>query len=387
MSPLLRLALPALAAAGTAYAACSHSATSTIQNQGDASAIASCSTFSGSIAISTGTTDDIAIDGVKTIDGDLVASNNVDIKRISGSDLGEITGKLVLDGVQELASFSFPQLEAVDSVKLNALPNLNSLDMKVTKCAKIDIQNTFLQSLDGLNVEEAESIFIANNQQINEIAMQVGNVSESLALSFNNADVKVTFPNLIWANNLTFRSCGSIELPSLESLNDSLGIYESKLDTFSAPNLTHVDGFFAIVGNEDLSNMTFPLLEKVEKNLQIANNTNLHDVEFPKLKTVNGALDLSGNITKISTPTLNFVKGAFNLQSTGDIQGTCDDFYQPLKDDGKLAGKYTCRGKLDDPGTAESTPTSSSKPTGAASPLGVQNTYLGLTGLLAVFLL
>ncbi|KAI7389378.1 hypothetical protein KC332_g14309, partial [Hortaea werneckii] len=50
----IRYIAPALAAVGHAAAqSCSVSATTTIQNGGDASAIASCSTFSGSIAIAT----------------------------------------------------------------------------------------------------------------------------------------------------------------------------------------------------------------------------------------------------------------------------------------------------------------------------------------------
>ena len=35
---------------------------------------------------------------------------------------------------------------------------------------------------------------------------------------------------------------------------------------------------------------------------------------------------------RIETPSLDFVKGVFNLQSTGDIGDICEKFYDPLKD-------------------------------------------------------
>lgn len=82
------------------------------------------------------------------------------------------------------------------------------------------------------------------------------------------------------------------------------------------------------------------------------------------------------------------MKGVFNLQSTGDIGSVCDSFYDPLRDKGRLPKtKYECEGSLTDPGTAGTTPTGSSKPTGAASPLNVPQSYMGLAGLAAVFLL
>ncbi|KAI6805444.1 hypothetical protein KC358_g14342, partial [Hortaea werneckii] len=64
----IRYIAPALAAVGHAAAqSCSVSATTTIQNGGDASAIASCSTFSGSIAIATSVGGDINMDGIQKI--------------------------------------------------------------------------------------------------------------------------------------------------------------------------------------------------------------------------------------------------------------------------------------------------------------------------------
>src|SRR5690349_1350436 len=105
-------------------ATCSISATTTIQNSGDATALASaCSTFSGSIAIATGTTDDIALDGLQQLSGNLVGTDNSNIKRISASDLETLDGEMQLDGLTRLFNVDFPKLKTIDSIKWNALPN------------------------------------------------------------------------------------------------------------------------------------------------------------------------------------------------------------------------------------------------------------------------
>lgn len=390
MPSMLRIALPALAVASTAYAACSATATLTIQNAGDATALATCSTYSGSIAIATGTTDDIAINGLKRLNGNLVAKENSNMKRISANDLETLDGELELDGLTRLYGVDFPKLKTIDSIKWNALPNLQTIGFtaEVEEANKVDIQNTGLRSLKGINIEEVETLFIANNGYINEISMQLGNVSDSLTLADNNKDVKVELPNLIWATNLTFRFCGSVSVPSLETLNGSLGLYNNGFESFSAPNLTSVGEALAIVANENLSNITFPLLEKITDNLQIANNSKLIEIDgLPELQSIGGAFDISGNMSKVETPKLDDVKGAFNLQSTDNVTEACA-FYKPLKDKKLIRGSYFCRGKVEDPGTEGHKPKDQDgTKANAASSLSAVNGALGLAAMAAVLLL
>lgn len=223
------------------------------------------------------------------------------MKRLSADSLEKIDGTMSLDGLTRLYAVDFPKLKTIESIKWNALPNLQSIGFtaEVTEADKIQIENTALRSLKGINVEKADTIFIANNGYINEISMQLGNISDSLTFANNNEKLAVTLPNLIWATNLTFRFIASLEMPSLETLNGSLGLYNNGFDTFSAPNLTSIGEALAIVANDQVSNISFPLLTKITDNLQIANNTNLTTVDgFPKLTSIGGAFDISGNMSE-----------------------------------------------------------------------------------------
>lgn len=223
------------------------------------------------------------------------------MKRISADSLEKIDGSLTLDGLTRLYAVDMPKLKTVETIKFNALPNLQNLGFtaEITDADNVNIQNTALRSLTGINIEQADTIFVANNGYINEISMQLGNISNSLTFANNNEKLAVTLPNLIWATNLTFRFVGSLELPSLETLNGSLGLYNNGFDSFSAPNLTSIGEALAIVANEQVSNVSFPLLTKITDNLQLANNTNLTTIDgFPKLEKIGGAFDVSGNMSE-----------------------------------------------------------------------------------------
>jgi len=394
MSPLSKTVLSALAVAGTTYAAsCSTSATATIENPQQATQLSSCSTFSGSIAIATSVVDSIALDGIRKIDGDLTISNNSKIQSFSGSDLEVITGAFTLDEVQVLSTVNFPKLTTVNSIKWNALPNLQALQMtaQISKASVIDIENTQLQSLKGLNLESVDELTVANNPYINTIDMQLGNVTRQLTLTANNPEVNVSFPNMEWAFNLTFRNCSSVLLPSLTTLNSSLGLYGNTFESFNAPNLTKIGGALSLVSNTQLTNVSFPQLTVVSQNLQIANNTKLSEINgFPKLATIGGALDFNGNMSSVELPSLHDVKGAFNIQSTGQIQDTCDKTFQPLKAKGNIHGSFTCKGEVANPGGQGTTPIVTgghSKPSSAASAINLESNMIGLAGLAAAFFL
>lgn len=390
MPSILRFALPALAVAGFAAAECSVTATSTIQNAGDATALASCSTFSGSIAIATDVADDISISGVKTLNGNLVVDKNANIKRLSAGDLENLNGEMNLNGLTRLYGIEFPKLKKVDSIKWNALPNLQQIGFtaSVEQAKKVRIENTGLRSLQGINLQQIQTLFIANNGYINDITMQLGNVSDALTLADNNKAVKVELPNLIWATNLTFRFCGSVSVPSLTKLNGSLGLYNNGFESFSAPNLTTIGEALAIVANDQLSNLTFPLLTKISDNLQIANNSGLLSVDgFPQLKSVGGGFDISGNMSKVESPKLDSVKGTFNIQSSDNLTESCN-FYQNLKNKKLIEGGYVCKGKLVDPGTQGHKPKDQAgNKQSAASTLSGMNAALGLAAMAAVFLI
>lgn len=388
--PAFKYALPMLAAAGYAYAECSTTATTTIQNSGDASAIATCTTFSGNIAVATGLSDDISFGQLKEIDGDLLIKNNQNIKRVDGAGLEKISGELSLLDNSQLAAVAFPKLDNVKKLTMIGLASLRNLgfDGGISNIEELSIENTQLQNLNGIDLNKTNSIRIIANPSIANISMGVTNMTGPMEIGDNNADVVVSFPNLQHAGNMSFRSVGNLSLPALKDISPgSFGIFKSKLKSFYASNFTEVKADLTISNCTELEDLSLPSLTKVGA-FRIE-NTNLAEItKLGKLKEANAALDISGkNLTKVEMPSLDYVKGVFNLQSQADLGNSCDA-YNKLNDQGKLGpkSKFKCQGKLQQATNAGGNGGSSgsTQPSdNAASPIEVQ-TYLGLAGLLAV---
>ena len=208
-----------------------------------------------------------------------------------------------LNGLTILSNLNFGSLSSVKRIQWTALPALDELSFttEVTKADEISITNTNLKSLDGINLEQVRIFDVTNNLYLSKMELQLGNITQQLTLQANSRDLVVSFPNLQWAYNMTFRNCSEVKLPSLASVNGSMGFVDNYFESFSAPNLTKTGpgGSLVFVSNSRLTNISIPRLESIGGTYQIANNTKLDTVDgFPILKSVGGAIDFRGTFTE-----------------------------------------------------------------------------------------
>jgi len=293
-------------------AQCSNSATLTIAKSADAVPLASCTTYSGSVAIPTDLSDapdgnghtSLSVNGVQAITGNLTVQNAVTLASLSFGDLKSIGG-LSLGGLTVLSELSMNSLSTLTSMNFTALPALQQLSFGttgLTKATSVLITNTGLGSLQGINNLDSVSGFnVNNNPSLQNISLQVTSIKGSLDIEANDgfqSGLSTSFPMLQTAMNMTFRNCSSVDLPSLANVTDDLGFYGNTMQSFAAPNLTTVGGLI-FVDNTQLTNISIPGLISVNGSYQIANNTQLLKINgFTKLATVGGALDFNGNFTE-----------------------------------------------------------------------------------------
>ncbi|RDW91400.1 hypothetical protein BP5796_02565 [Coleophoma crateriformis] len=322
-------------------------ATATINSAADATALASCSTISGSVLVGTAAAGTLDISGPKQITGDLIVENAGELTTLSSSSIGTIGGSFLLNNLTILSTLSMSSLVTVGKISWTALPALPSLTFPATvsSAKSVLITNTFLSTLDGINLMTVDTLDINNNNRLKTFSTQVANITALLNVDSNGQNLDLAFPNLIWAANMTIRNVSSISLPSLATVNGSLGFYENYFTSVSAPNLTSVtSGSLAFVANPSLANISMPLLKTIGGGDLIANNSGLDAISFPALSTVGGAIDFSGNFTTPTLPGLTDVKGGFNMQSTTSID--CTGF-QKEKNSGVIQGTYTCKTTAD----------------------------------------
>jgi hypothetical protein len=280
---------------------CSQS-TATINSPADATALANCQTISGSVLITNSSGNTIQLDGPKKIDGDLICEDNGAIITLSSSTIGEITGTFNLQRVKLLSTLSFPSLTAVGSIFFETLNALNQLTFtsRVTKASNITISDTFLSTLEGIDVTSMSGDFnINNNRFLTTFTTQLGNLSDTLTISANGLNLSVSMPNLIWINEMQISNVSSFSTPSLAAVNGSARFDSNYFTAFQAPNLTETGSDISFVSNAALTNISFPQLSTIGGGLTIANNTQLASISgLGGLQSVGGAVLFTGNFTK-----------------------------------------------------------------------------------------
>ncbi|ODH30174.1 hypothetical protein ACO22_03624 [Paracoccidioides brasiliensis] len=386
----IKYLIPTLAVAGLVAGQSSCKGNKVIQSQGDASALSSCSKVDGDIEIAAQVPKgSISLDGIREITGSLIAKGSQNLTALSASQLESIGDTFQLSGCIELRTLEFESLTEAGALDFEALPNLQQLAFGkgVSKAKNVRISNTDLVTLKGIMLETVGDMEISNNPHLKEadVAM-ITNITGYASFSANHVDLKISFPKLERALNMTFRNVSSIEIPSLRSTQGLLGFYSNYFEGLQAPNLTST-GDLVFADNSGLKNISLPLLETVRGAFQIANNTELHAVDgVPKLKTVYGAFDITGKISKVELPSLDEVRGEFNLQTTEKFD--CNK----LKGEVRKAGEWVCKAEESNPqtGTGTNSGPGKPKPSGAAmgplSPPAIM-TLLALVGCVLGFAL
>jgi hypothetical protein len=400
-----RILLPAFAVLSVAAAQSSNSvcsqATATITTPADATQYASCSTISGSVVISSDAANSIQLDGPQQITGDLIVSNATQLISFSSSTINAIGGAFRMDSLTLLSTLRFDELTQVGSIEWSALKALDTLTfpMFIQKAKSVLITNTFLSTLNGINLMTVATLNINNNLRLTNFSTQVNNITQLLNIEANGQKLNVQLPNLQTAANMTFRNVSTLSIPSLATVNGSLGFYGNYFESLSLPNLTTIGsknqqntGSLAIVANGDLANVSMPQLTTVQGAYQIANNSALQNISFPALSQIGGALDFSGNFSTPDLKSLSLVSGGFNMQSTAQID--CSAF-DAAKKGGEIQGLYTCTTTADAKAGVGSSPTTSatgsksSSSKGAAVSYGVSDALAGISvlgGLLQMLL-
>lgn len=244
----------------------------------------------------------VEISGVQGITGDLRCVNASQVTSISADRLGSIGGKFQLERLQILTNLNFDSLQEVTTIQWRSLPQLSTLAFArgVSKVDNIQISDTALTSLAGLELEVVALMDINNNRYMRTVNVNdMTNITEAITFAANSKDLAVEFPNLVSAANMTFRNVSDVKVPSLSEVDGSIGFYSNTFEEIFLPNLTKTGQALVFSDGMGLKNITAPLLKSVGAALNVNNNPDLKEITgFPKLEVIVGALDFSGDFDK-----------------------------------------------------------------------------------------
>lgn len=338
-SVIIAGALAALSSSVSAASSTCTQSTITITSAAQATGLG-CDTVSGTLLIDDKDIKEVSLDGPKKV-GSIIVSNAAGLIRLSSSTISEITGTFNMTDLNSLSSLEFSALRSVDSinwVSLDQLPGVTFGTEGVTKVSKLLISDTFISSLDGLNVAAVDDLDINNNRKLVSWDSDLVNVTSALKLQGNGLGAMVVnMPKLKKAASLEIRNVQEFNAKALTTIGNLRFEENDKMKAFAAPNVTSVDEV-SFTDNEIIKNITFPLVTSMSGALTIQNNTGLETIDgFPKLETIKGTLIFRGDFTEAELPALKNVFGQGTITSTGDITDSCKAF-QDLMDDGSIQG-------------------------------------------------
>lgn len=278
-------------------AACSAD-TYTVTASSDA-ALATCTTFTGNVVISSDAGSSVDLGSLSQLKGDLTVENIGSFISLSASSLNSITGTFTLNNLTQLSTLSMTSLSKVGTIVWQSLPALNELTFTtgVQSATNITISDTFLASLDGISLQTVGSMDINNNNRLTKIDLALKNLTGVLTLQANGQKLAVTMDELEWAAGLRIANVTTFSSAALNTVNGSANFDSNYFTEFSAPNLTDVTSAFSFINNGAMTTLNVPELENVGGGLKIVNNTAFQNLTLPSLANVGGAVDCGGNFT------------------------------------------------------------------------------------------
>ena len=283
--------------------------TTTLSSASEVSALAECSTFSGSVvAIADGVADDdgsIALDGVEVLEGSLNITAVSSLSRLSSNSLRRIDGILELSSLEGLTAVSFPALLEVGEIRYTNLTRLTDLNFKngLPTTESISISNTALRFLRSTtSVEQAKDIVIENNTNLQDIAISVDKILNDLRIADNGKNLSLSLPTLQWTSTTTIDGCTSVNMPELVTLNTSGLFINNTVRELSLPKLQKcgdsINSFLSFSLNNELRDLSLPQLEDIVGSLTTFDNYDLDLLSFPALRNIEGSISFHGNFSE-----------------------------------------------------------------------------------------
>ncbi|EMC93968.1 hypothetical protein BAUCODRAFT_150200 [Baudoinia panamericana UAMH 10762] len=328
-------------------------ATTTITSASDAASFATaCPTFTGDVALSTKAAGNLSFDGLVNLQGSFIAAGSGQLNSLSSNSLQFITSSVSLANLTGLKRFNFSQLQSVNTITLQGIPQLDTLSLlqTVQSVGMIQVNNTQIRSLDGFKLQSVVRMIVVNNDKLVNLNLQLYNITGLLQVQGNNPALNLSLPNLGSAHQFAIYNVTAMSVPALTQIPGQAVFIANYFTTFSAPLLQFVGGGLGFGLNNNLTNLSMPALDTVQNGLEIAYNYKMSTMEgLSALKTVKGGLLFLGNFTDITLPSLKNVTQLFNITSQQAL--SCDSF-DTLYQEHAISGNYTCASLTDRGGIA-----------------------------------
>lgn len=291
----------------------------TIFDVNDMDKITNCKVVKGDVVIDGIQEPFVDIGEINEIQGNFVIKNSPGVIKLIGNNLRKIKNSFILLEMTSLTHIIFPELYDMLKLEWKVLPILSNIKIKenVENLDSILISDTSLTKFVNFSSGELNYLNINNNRFLEFINSNVEKIKGKLEILANGENLKVIFPNLKEAYNLTLQKASSLEMGSLKKILNSAMFIDNEFERLTIPELDHIGDSLNFENNKKLTDVDLSELQTIGGSLLINGNDKFKNIEFsPKLTTIGGAINLSGPPNKLSFPKLKLVKGSVKINVT-----------------------------------------------------------------------
>ncbi|CAG8618042.1 2271_t:CDS:2, partial [Ambispora gerdemannii] len=259
----------------------------------------------------------LTIPYIQNLRGNIEIQSNPVLTNISCPYLKNATN-IVVNNNHDLQSVQFPSLIAASSFNLNNSPLLGSLffPARLTHVNNIEVTNTGIRNLDGVDEIAIKSLTLENNANLRQANFPALRKVNAVNVSGNRAKTFLFLAqNLVEIGQATIRNTASMDFAHLTKVSSNMKLEHNNFESLSIPNLETIGGTLNIASNNQLRSISLPKLNELGS-LVITENPHITKIDgFQNLERVHKIIDITGNYSIVSFPLLKNVDGGFNSQS------------------------------------------------------------------------
>lgn len=245
----------------------------------------------------------VEIEGVRHIEGSLIAVNNSVLTTLAAGDLESVSDTVELSNNIILTNLTFPKLSMVDTILFSYLPAPAVVDLQraVQQVSNVYIIKTDFYSIRPLTfaTPEIANIQIVGNEVLTFANLSFGNITGSAVIADNGNVMELLMPNLANAYTLNISNVSALEAPSLRSVSGDPSIAGTSVNSLDLAELAYVGGSFNVQNNSQLVAINAGNLNSVQSRLRITDNEALEALdEMQSLSYVGEAINITGSIAE-----------------------------------------------------------------------------------------
>ena len=228
-------------------------------------------------------TEVIDMSALTSIGGSFTINNNVDLEALNIASLETVDGGMQVNSNSSLASFAVPNLTLVEgSINFNSNSGIEDIVFESLTTIEGDFRFNYNHYVERVSMpaltELQGQLYIYNNERLESLVFSsLSEISSSIEIQYNYQLETVDFTSLQVVNGSVqlyyMNQVDELSLPSLEEVNGSLNISNnSAMDFLYAPALYDLSGSLTIRDNTDLAAVDLSSLECIEDFTVVGNN-------------------------------------------------------------------------------------------------------------------